>query len=136
MTNLRSVSLIGTLSVLIHLAIVMLHGSAHTSLRVELSPWQTAFVMIVILALPPVAAILLWTRLNKAGLILLTTSMVGSLIFGVYFHYVAISPDHVSHLPPGEARGLFRSTALLLVLSEGAASLVGVWGLRRTRLQQ
>jgi hypothetical protein len=57
--------------------------------------------------------------------------MLGSLIFGAVYHYVIISSDHVAHLPPGDARGLFRTTALLLVITEAFGVIVGAIGLRR-----
>jgi hypothetical protein len=53
-------------------------------------------------------------------------SMLGSLIFGFCYHYVIISPDHVAHLPAGEARGLFRVTALLLMITEAFGVVVAV----------
>jgi hypothetical protein len=59
--------------------------------------------------------------------------MAGSLIFGVIYHYVIVSPDHVSHLPPGAAQGVFRLTALLLVLTELFGLVVGLLGLRSNR---
>jgi hypothetical protein len=52
------------------------------------------------------------------GLLLLLASMLGSLVFGGVYHYIIISPDHVAHLPTGDARGLFRITALLLLVTE------------------
>jgi len=117
-------------AVLAHLLVSFVHGSAHSELGVALSLWQKSYVAIVIMAAPLVAATLLWTRHRRAGLLLLTASMAGSLIFGAYYHYVAISPDHVSHLPPGEAQGLFRLTAQLLVVTESLGLVAGLLGLR------
>ncbi|MFQ5526344.1 MAG: hypothetical protein ACE5GX_08800, partial [Thermoanaerobaculia bacterium] len=54
--------------------------------------------------------------------------LLGSLAFGVYYHYVNISPDHVAHLPPGDAQGLFRWTALALPAVEACAAAVGLVG--------
>jgi ACR3 family arsenite efflux pump ArsB len=88
-------------------------------------------VLTVIVIAPLIAMLLIWTRLARAGLVLLVISMTGSLIFGVVYHYIVISSDHVSHLPPGDAQGLFRTTALLLVLTELAGIGAGLWG-RRT----
>jgi len=119
-----------TLLVLAHLLINLLHGRAHAELGVGLNNWQQIFVIAVILIAPLIAAVLVWTRLDRFGLLLLILSMLGSLLFGVYHHYIAISNDHVSHLPPGAAQGMFRTTALLLVLSEVLGVLVGVLGLR------
>jgi hypothetical protein len=74
---------------------------------------------------------LIWTRYYRFGLMLLVISMGGALIFGAVYHYLVISPDHVSHLPPGDAQGVFRMTALLLILTELFGVGVGVLGLRR-----
>jgi len=65
--------------------------------------------------------------------------MLGSLIFGACYHYILVSSDHVAHLPPGEARGLFRVTALLLLITEGLGVVVATVGVRtffkRVKLQ-
>ena len=117
---------IGTAVVLAHFAVVMFHGSAHTQLKVGLAPWQTAFVLIVIVIAPLLAAILIWTRFSRFGFGLLSLAMAGALIFGVYFHYLTISPDHVSHLPPGDAQGTFQLTALLLAMTEAIGLVFGL----------
>jgi hypothetical protein len=129
----RSVAIAGTAAVLIHGVIAVLHGEAHNDLGIEMTAAQNTFINIVIVAAPIVAAALLWTRFAFAGAMLLAVSLAGSLLFGVYHHYVAISPDHVAHLPPGNLQGLFRVTAVLLVVSEAAGSAVGVWGMTRAR---
>ena len=107
-----------TIVVLAHLVINLLHGRAHTDLGVGLTTWQYVFVMTVILLVPLVALVLSWTRYSRAGLWLLFISMLGSLIFGFCYHYIIISNDHVAHLPAGDARGMFRMTALLLLITE------------------
>ena len=123
---------LGTVVVLVHFAVVVFHGSAHTNLKVDLAAWQSVFVLIVIVVAPLVAAILIWTRLSRFGFVLLAASMAGALLFGVYFHYLAISPDHVSHLPPGDAQGAFRWTALLLAITEAIGLTIGLVYSRRT----
>lgn len=115
--------------VLAHFIVVIFHGSAHTNLKIGLATWQTIFLFIVIVLAPMVAAILIWTRLSRVGFGLLAASMTGALLFGVYFHYLAISPDHVSHLPPGDAQGTFRLTALLLAITEAIGLTIGLTGL-------
>jgi ACR3 family arsenite efflux pump ArsB len=130
----RRIVLLSTVSVLAHLVVSIVHGRAHESLAVGLSSWQNLYVLTVIVIAPLIAMLLIWTRLARAGFVLLVISMAGSLIFGVAYHYVVISPDHVSHLPPGDAQGLFRTTALLLVLTELFGVVVGLWGLRRMKI--
>ena len=129
----RKLIILSSVAVLAHLVVSIVHGHAHESLAVGLSSWQNTYVMIVIVLAPLVAMVLSWTRYARPGLVLLVISMAGSLIFGVAYHYVVISPDHVSHLPPGDAQGLFRTTALLLVLTELFGVVVGLWGLRKTQ---
>jgi len=128
-----SIVLLSAVAVLAHLVVSIVHGRAHEGLRVGLSNWQNIYVLTVILIAPLIAMLLTWTRLARSGLILLVISMAGSLIFGVAYHYVVISPDHVSHIPPGDAQGLFRTTALLLVLTELFGVVVGLWALRESR---
>jgi hypothetical protein len=118
--------------VLAHLVVNILHGQAHTTLVVGLSNWQNIFVITVILISPLLALALSFTRYAKAALWLLLVSMLGALIFGACYHYVIISPDNVAHLPPGEARGLFRTTALLLVLTEVFGVVIAAIGLRKS----
>jgi hypothetical protein len=120
-----------TLAVLVHLLVVLLHGRAHTELGVGLSNWQQAYVMLVILLAPLVAMVMSWTRLARAGVWLLFLSLLGALIFGGVYHYIVISNDHVAHLPPGDARGLFQVTAVLLLVTETAGVLVAAIILRR-----
>jgi hypothetical protein len=120
-----------TIAVLAHLVVNLLHGQAHTSLGVGLSTWQQAYVLAVILLAPLVALGLSFTRYTKPALWLLLVSMLGSFIFGGLYHYIIISPDHVAHLPPGDARGTFRLTALLLLVTEAFGVLVAMVGLRR-----
>jgi len=129
----RKIVLLSTVAVLAHLVVSMVHGRAHERLAVGLSNWQNLYVLIVIVIAPLIAMVLTWTRLARIGFLLLVISMAGSLVFGVAYHYVVISLDHVSHLPPGDAQGLFRTTALLLVLTELSGILVGWWGLRESR---
>ena len=128
----RQIAGIVTLAVLAHLVVVLLHGQAHTRLGVGLSNWQQTFVILVILLAPLVALLLSWTRYARAGVWLLLVSMLGALIFGAAYHYLIISNDHVAHLPLGEARGLFRVTALLLLITETAGVIVAAMALRKS----
>jgi len=122
-----------TLVVLAHLVVNVLHGQAHTKLAVGLASWQQVYVITVILVAPLVALALSWTRYAKAGAWLLLWSMIGSLIFGIVYHYVIISNDHVAHLPPGEAGGIFRITALLLAITEAVGIAVASMAILKKR---
>ena len=123
-----------TLAVVAHLVVVQLHGQAHTRLGVGLENWQQIYVIVVILLAPVVALALSWTRYAKAGVWLLLGSMLASLIFGALYHYIIISQDHVAHLPVGDARSLFRVTALLLLVSETLGVVVAATLVKFTKI--
>jgi hypothetical protein len=130
---MKPMAAIATALVLLHMVIAYLHGDAHESLGVGLAAWQWAYVYVVITIAPLVAAALYWTRWPSAGAMLLGLAMAGSFAFGVYHHFIAVSPDHVSHLPAGDAQGMFIATAILLAISEAAAAAFGFWSFARLR---
>ena len=133
MSNDRGVAWVGTVLVAVHGLVNAAHGAAHLELGVEISNWQQTFILVVIGLSPLVAALLLWTSRARLGAVTLTGSMAAAFVFGVYYHYVAVSPDHVDHLPPGDARGLFRASALFVAASQALGVVAGLWSRRRLR---
>lgn len=99
--QLNSIKILLTNLVVIHLVGNLWHGGAHATLEIFLPEIKTAFVIIVILFGPVVGAVLTWTRFVLPGSWIVGVSMVSSLVFSVYHHYVLISPDNVEHLPLG-----------------------------------
>jgi hypothetical protein len=124
---------LATIAVMSHAGVAWLHGAAHKQLGVGLNTWQTLFVQVVITAAPLVAMVLVWTRLARWSYLLLALVMAGALGFGIYHHYIAVSPDHVAHLPPGDAQTMFKATAVLLIVTETIALGIGFWGWRAGR---
>lgn len=125
-------AIVVTLLVTIHLAATLWHGGAHEALAIGLSTAQNLFVYVVILLAPLVAAGLVWTRQRRAALWLFTLSMLGAFLFGVYHHYILVSPDNVAHLPPGSAHDhaqFIRSAATIAGL-ELVSTLYGAYRLR------
>ena len=113
--------------VTIHLAASLWHGSAHTLLALVLPPDKNAFVYVVIIIAPIVAAGLVWTRYISMGLWVFFVSMLGALLFGAYHHYVLVSPDNIAHLPSGspESHSQFIASAAVIALLELVSALVG-----------
>jgi hypothetical protein len=124
---------LGVLVVAAHAGILFGHDVAHRDLGVDLAVWQQVYAYSLIVAGPLVAAALLIAGRLRPGFALLAGCMLAALLFGAYHHYVAISPDHVSHLPEGAAQPLFRATAVLMVALELAGAGVGWLGLRERR---
>ena len=115
-----------TATVVGHLLVNIVHGLAHRELHVGLAPLAPIFVIVVVLVFPLIATALLWTVEKRLGLILLLLSMFGSLLFGLYHHFLAVSPDHV-HSQPASAWGTtFVVTAYLLLITEAIGTYVGV----------
>ena len=121
-------------TVLGHFAVNGAHGVAHRALAIPLAQSQKLFILVVILLAPALAAALVWKGAHRSGGLLLAASLVGAVLFGVWNHYVAISPDHISHLPATgqpEWKVLFQVTALLLIPTEGCGIWAAVRLLRR-----
>ncbi|HEX5601256.1 MAG TPA: hypothetical protein VFX63_01855 [Pyrinomonadaceae bacterium] len=114
--------------VAIHFVVVVLHSFAHQLLSVNASPAQLAFIIPVIVIAPVVAGVML-LRFEKLGTVLLTASMVGSFVFGVYYHFTVDTIDHVAHvaqLEPHRWSQMFVATSYLLAISELLGAVVGI----------
>lgn len=123
---MKKIALYGTVFVLVHLVVNLLHARAHTELQIGVSSFQLLFVVSVIMIAPLLAMAFLWTRRQRFGLVLLTASMAGACMFGLYYHFVIPSPDHVAHVPAGFWGDVFRMTALVLAIMEGLSAAVGL----------
>jgi hypothetical protein len=125
--------LVITTAVIVHLVASLWHSSAHTHLSIELSTQQTLFVYLVIIIAPVIAAILVWTRYVSIGLWVFFVTMLGSFLFGVYHHYVLVSPDNIRHLPLGTAQSHshFVTSAAVIAVIELASALYGAFCLGR-----
>ena len=113
--------------VAIHFFVVVLHSVAHQLVSVNASPAQLAFIVPVIILAPVVAGVML-PKFERFGTVLLTASMIGSFVFGVYYHFIAETIDHVSHvaqLEPHFWSQMFLATSYLLAISELLGAVVG-----------
>ena len=115
--------------VIAHYAVNTAHGMAHSELAIPLSRWQQTFIAAAILAAPAVAWLLVWRGSPRSGAWLLIFSLAGSLLFGAWYHFVATSPDHVSHLPAVGAPAwklIFQITTVLLIPTEALGAWAGL----------
>jgi hypothetical protein len=128
--NMRALKLTALGLVGFHFLALVLHSVAHRVLPVEPTPAQLAFVIVVIIV-APLAAGLMLLKFERVGAWLLLASMVGSFVFGVYYHFVADTIDHVAHvarMQPVFWSQMFQVTSYLLAASEVAGALVA-WAL-------
>jgi hypothetical protein len=117
-------SWIAYLLVAVHVCASSLHGWSHLYAGVPTTFVQNIFILTVIIAIPPVAAALIARRRLRLGYALLLSSMAGSFLFGITFHFVVDTPDSVLNVCGAGAR-MFLVSAVVLALVE----LVGTgWG--------
>ncbi|HLZ57430.1 MAG TPA: hypothetical protein VKR06_10825 [Ktedonosporobacter sp.] len=118
----------------LHAIVAVLHGMTHAGTNIWLtSIFSNAFVVVVIYIAPLVALSLLYTRWYQWGIWLLFLSMVGSLLFGLWYHFLLPGADNVASVSPGAWRLSFQISAFLLALIEALGSAVGVWLLYTAR---
>ena len=118
--NTRTLKLAALGLTAFHFLTVVLHSVAHQVLAVRASGAQLAFIVPVIIIGPPLAGFML-PKFNRAGAALLIASMLGSFAFGLYYHFIADTIDHVSHvarLQPASWSQMFQLTSYLLAVSE------------------
>jgi hypothetical protein len=123
-----------TLVVLLHLAVTVLHGWAHTGAVVPVSTSSNIFIFTVIIAAPLVGIAILWFLSISGGAWLVALSLTAALLFGVVNHFVLESPDHVAHIV-AQWKVLFGTTAVLLVLTEGLGAGLAFWRAMHVRAQ-
>jgi hypothetical protein len=123
----KSAKFVTAAIVVAHLLVNIVHGLAHRELHVGLTPLDSIFVVVVVLISPLLATGLLWTAAKRLGLILVSLSMLGSFLFGLYHHFLVISPDHV-HSQPSSPWGLaFVLTAYGLLVTETMGTYAGFY---------
>jgi hypothetical protein len=117
--------------VLVHLAVSVVHGAAHSRAQVTLDAAGTAYVYVVILA-GPLAGLAIAARRPRLGAAIVALTMAGSLVFGVVNHFIIQGTDHVAHVAAAW-RPMFASTAALLALIEAGGTAIGVGAVIRAR---
>ena len=121
--------------ILIHNFVVSaLHGWAHQAAMVTLDTFAYVYVLLVITLAPIFAGVLLFTRLRRAGALLLAISMFGSFVFGFWYHFLSATSDNVAHVQ-GPWHSTFLWTAVALAVIELAGTFVGLWVYRQSSTQ-
>lgn len=128
----KRTKLLGLGIILAHLGISVFHGVAHQGAMVTLTTFGSVYVLVVITMAPLVAGGLLFTRWARVGALLLALSMLGSFIFGGWYHFLSATNDHVSQVH-GPWKSTFLWTALGLAVLELLGSAIGGCGFRAMR---
>jgi hypothetical protein len=111
----------------LHLLMVIAHGLSHIVNHVNQSILSYAFIIVVILATPLLALLLLSTRRLWPGTLLLTVSMLGSLLFGLVNHFMVPGTDNIAQVMPGVWQTVFLLSSILLAISEAIGTVIGLW---------
>jgi hypothetical protein len=109
--------------VVLHLIVTVIHGSAHSGAAVEQGSAAMAFIFLVIIAGPLVGLAWMWVNPSR-GARLIGITMAASLLFGLINHFIIPGADRVDHVAAAW-RGLFESTAVMLVVIEAAGAALG-----------
>src|SRR4051812_32803848 len=109
-------------TVLLHLAVSLLHGRAHTGAGVELAAPALLFVVTVVLA-APVLGLAVRLRLPRGGAWLISAALAGSFVFGAINHFGLNGPDRVDHVN-GAWRTVFAASAAGLAALEAFGSVL------------
>lgn len=110
--------------ILIHLVVSTLHGWAHQGAMVALTTFGYVYVIAVITLMPLVAAAFLFTRKKQVGALLLALAMLGSFIFGFWYHFLSQTNDNITQVH-GPWHSTFLWTAIALAVIELAGTVVG-----------
>ena len=113
-------------TVLVHAAIVLVHGAAHAVLGIAASAPASAFIILGIVAGPLLALVLMRFAGEAAGGGAVAATMAGALVFGLWNHFAVPSPDHVGHVAGGAWGRIFQATAGLLAVTEAAGTWAGL----------
>ena len=127
MTLTRRERRLAALLVVLHAVVSGVHGVAHAEIPVALAAWQQGFVLVVPTLAPFVALALLYRGHELVGAALLTLSMAGAFLFGLYFHYLVPNPDNVASIPAGPLHLHFTWTAAAIAVTEFGGAALGAW---------
>lgn len=115
-----------------HLVVNFTHAAAHSALQIDPPPGSMLFILIVIFA-TPVFGFAILLRRPLVGAAVVAVSMFASLVFGVAYHFVIDSADRCDHVGDGPWATTFRTTAVLLVITQIVA-IAAVTTLRQRRV--
>jgi hypothetical protein len=109
---------------LVHLAVSVVHGTAHSGAHVPLSRAANVFVFGVIVAGPLVglAVAMAAARIDSS---VIAITRAGAFVFGCVKHFVLAGPDHVSRVAE-QWRAMFATTAALLAALEVLAATLAI----------
>jgi hypothetical protein len=125
MSPIASMRLALTVLAAVHLIVTIWHGELRRELAVALSPGQDLFSYLFFIVAPLLAVGLLWTRHVRLALWLFLASFGASLLFGIYYRYILLSPENIHRLPPGvgAAHARFAVSAAIRALIDFASAL-------------
>lgn len=117
----------------VHYAGNLVHGLAHLGVPVALTAFQMLFVVVVVGLLPLASLWMLRAGRARLAWASLVAILLASLVFGLLFHYVIDTADHVTNVPGGAWHAPFAWTAAALALADGGGAVLSLWATARSR---
>jgi hypothetical protein len=117
----------------VHVIVTIWHGEFRRELAVALGQGPSFFAYVFFIVAPLLAVVLVWARRVRQGLWLFLAAVGASLLFGIYYRYILLSPENVPHLPSGvgAAHARFAVNAAIRALIELACALAAAFMLGR-----
>ena len=116
----------------VQVIVTIWHGELRRELALALSPAQSLFAYVLLIVAPLLAVGLVWAHRARQALWLFLAAVSASLLFGIYFRYIILSPENIHRLPSGvaAAHAPFAVSAAIRALIElglalGAAFMLG-----------
>lgn len=123
-SRLSNLCRVATWIVVVHAAVVVVHGLAHRAQRIEMSLAANVFIVLVIVIGPFAALVLLRLGRHRKGALSLAATMAGSFLFGLWNHFLIHGADHIADVQDGFWKLPFQATAWLLLATEGAGCAI------------
>jgi ABC-type xylose transport system permease subunit len=108
----------------LHLAVALVHGSAHGLVPVSQPLWQNVLVLATVFVGPIAGVLLAWDD-HPLGVPLFTMTMAAGLVLGGTLHFLVENPDHVESVPTNQWRPLFQASAAGLAITGPIGTVVG-----------
>jgi hypothetical protein len=133
---MRGFALYGSLLVVAHIGAVAWHLSVISHTHPGMSVQQVALFTAATSVVPVSALVLLWTRFQRLGALLLLFALSVGLGIGGYEHFLSAGSDNVFRMAPGEWTTPFQVSAALLLLLETAGCWIAIRILTSQRTKQ
>lgn len=100
---------------------VLAHALAHLRVGIDNTPAQTALILLVIMALPIAAIVLVHRGCTAAAAGVVLVVGISSFLFGYWYHFLHVSNDFYANAGEPYAKFFFHSALMIEIVDFSAA---------------